>query len=182
MPTIPRDDSYALYNDFDSFSYKCIKYLMENDEVIWKLLDDNTPSAWNGTDLTSAEKAALIYDGSDDTSGFKVFLDQGQPDVQTGEVCILRVLPYSLNASNRVVGDMLMMFECYSHYKINHLDNYKTRTDMIIQRLLQVFNGATVGGIGKLHLDSMGTFGTRSELGGQLPFRGRWLLLGNKLT
>ena len=182
MTNIARDDSYALYNDFDSISYKCIKYLMENDEMVWKLLRYNTPDAWNRTDLTSAEKAALIYDGSDNTALFRVFLDQGQPEVQTGEVSIIRILPYSLNSDNRVVGNLLVMFEVYSNYHINHLDNYKTRTDMIVQRFLQVFNGATIAGIGKMHLDTMGTFGTRSELGGQLPFRGRWLLLGNKMA
>lgn len=173
--------SYAQYEDWDVFSLKCIEYLMDNDELIWKLLKYNTPDAWNKADLTMAEKRALIYDGvSDDTSKYHVFMDMGQPDVITAEICQIRIHPYSLNAPNRVVGTIMMMFEVYSNYKINHLTNLRTRNDMIMKRFLQVFNGAIIGGIGRLNLDNLGSYGSRLETGGQLPFKGKWLLMGNK--
>lgn len=179
-PTISQG-SYAQYSGFDEIGYNCIKYLRDNDQVIWKLLKYNTPDAWNKANLTVAEKNALIYDGSDNTADFHVFQDMGQPDVETSETCIIRVHPYAITAANRVVGSIKVMFEVYSHYKINHLDNYKTRNDMIVQRFLQTFNGATIEGLlGTLHLDDMGTYGTRMETGGQLPFRGKWILLGTK--
>ena len=40
-------DAYAQYEDFDSYSYKSksIQYLMEDDQVIWKLL------AYNSSDV-----------------------------------------------------------------------------------------------------------------------------------
>lgn len=183
MTNTINDGSYAQYDDWDLFSMKCIDYLMDNDETIWKLLKYNTPDAWQKTDLTIPEKRALIYDGvADDTSLYHVFMDMGQPDVETSETCIIRIHPYSLNAPNRVVGTIMMMFEVYANYKINHLTNNRTRNDMIMKRFLQVFNGATIGGIGKLNLDTMGSYGSRLETGGQLPFRGKWLLMGNKST
>lgn len=179
------DRGYAQFETFDQISYKCIKYLMENDETIWRLLYYNTPNAWDDTNpslpnLTLLQKASLIYDGSDDTSKFRVFMDQGQPDTITEEVCTIRILPYRLGAPNKVVGDMQVLMECYPHFKINHLSNYRTRTDMIMKRFVQVFNGKIIPGVGlgALFLDDMGTYGTRLEMGGQTPFRGKWLILG----
>lgn len=175
------EGSYALYDGFDSISENCISYLMTHDEIIWKLLKYRTPDAWDKPDLTQQEKAALIYDGSDNSSDFNVFMDMGQPDVETTETCVIRIHPYNLYAPNRVIGDIRIMAEVYSHYKINHLSNYKTRNDMIIKRFLQVYNGATIEGLlGKMYLDDLGTYGTRMETGGQLPFRGKYVLFGSK--
>lgn len=175
------EGSYALYNGWDSFSYNCISYLMTHDELIWKLLKYPTPNAWQMSDLTQEEKASLIYNGSDDTSQFHVFLDQGSPDVETVEGAIIRIAPYSLNPDNRTIGTVLMIFEAYTYFHNNHLSNYRTRNDMITKRLIQVFNGATIeGGLGKLHLDNLGSYGTRAELGGQSPWRGRWILMATK--
>jgi hypothetical protein len=174
------EGSYATYADFDSFPYRCISYLMENDETIWKLLKYSTPDAWNKTDLTLAEKRALIYNGEDDSSKFRVFMDMGQSDVETQEVSLIRIHPYELFPENRTVGSMKIMFEVYTHYKVNHLSNYKTRNDMIIGRFIKLFNGLQIAGIGKLHFDVMGTYGTRMETGGQLPMKGKWILMGNK--
>jgi len=172
--------SYATYDIFDNLSYLCIDYLIENDELVWKLLKYNTPDAWNKPNLTRAEKAALIYDGGDDTSKFSVFMDTGQPDVQTTEKSEIRIHPYDLFPDNRVWGSIKMQFDVYAHYKVNHLSNYKTRVDMITKRFLQVFNGASIGGLGKLHFDVVGTYGVKLETGGQLPFRGKWIFMSNK--
>lgn len=173
--------SYARYEQFDEFAYNCVKYLMDNDEVVWKLLKYNDPDAWNKPNLSKTEKAALIYDGSDNTAMFRVFLDQGQPDVNTFENCQIRISQYSLFPENRVIGTNSMMFEVYAHYKTNHLSNYKTRADMIMKRFLQVFNGCdAIGGLGYLYFDRQATESARQEYGGQLPFRGKWVVMSNK--
>ena len=175
------EGSYALYAGFDLFSYNCITYLMNNDEVIWKLLFYKTPDAWNKTNLTQAQKGALIYDGSDDSSKFNVFLDQGAPDVVTREDCILRISPHSIFPDNRVVGTVNMVFETYSNYHINTLSNYRTRTDMIAKRLIQVFNGSTIdGGLGKLFFDRLGGEANRLEWAGQSPWKGRWMVFSTR--
>jgi hypothetical protein len=174
------EGSYARYDVFDSLSYLCIDYLMDNDEMVWKLLKYNTPDAWNKPDLTKEEKAALIYNGGDNTALYSVFMDSGQPDVQTAEKSEIRIYPYDLYPDNRVWGTIKIMFEIYANYHVNTLSNYRTRVDMIAKRFLQVFNGAEIGGIGRMHFDVLGTYGTRLETGGQLPWKGRWMIMGNK--
>lgn len=172
--------SYNQFNDYDSFPYNCVSYLMENDEVIWKLLKYPDPDAWNKPNLTKIEKAALIYNGDDNTANYRVFMDRGEPDVNTFENCQIRIANYSVFPEHRVVGTMSMIFEVYPHYKTNHLSNYKTRGDMIMGRFFKVFNGAKIGGIGNLFYDRVGSESNRQELGGQLPYLGKWMIMSNK--
>ena len=172
--------SYAQYKDYDIIPYNCISYLMDNDEVIWKLLKYPDPDAWNKPNLTKTEKAALIYNGSDNTALYRVFMDRGEPDVNTFENCQIRIANYSIYPDNRVVGTMSVVFEVYPHYKTNHLSNYRTRGDMIMSRFIKVFNGASIGGIGKLFFDRVGSESNRQELGGQLPYTGKWMIMSNK--
>ena len=175
--------SYATYDNLDSYSYNCIKYLMGNDEVVWKLLKYTSQDAWNKPDLTQEEKAAMIYDGSDDSSKFKVFLDMGSPDVLTREDCLIRISPHSIFPENRVYGTANMIFEVYCNYYCNTLSNYKTRVDMITQRFLQVFNGKEIDGlVGKLYFDRLASESNRMEWGGQSPWRGRWIIFSGKTT
>lgn len=182
------EGSYATYEVFDELSYNCIEYLMNNDEMVWRLLYYNTPDAWDEENLAKPnlnqeQKASLIYNGSDNTANYNVFMDMGQPDVETEEKCIIRIHPYNGQSPNRVVGTVLVMFEVYTHYKLNHLSNYKTRNDMILKRFIKVFNGVAIkSGIGNMHLDNMGSYGTRIETGGQLPWRGKYLLMAIRTT
>lgn len=173
-------NSYAQYGSLDSLPYNCISHLMNNDELIWKLLFYNTADAWDKSNLTQSEKASLIYNGSDDTSAFRVFMDMGQPDAVWGEQTQIRLSTYSIFPDNRTVGTISMFFECYAHYKVNHLSNYKTRTDMITQRFLQVFNGVNIAGIGRMHFDILGNPNDRREPSGQTPFKGMYIIMSNK--
>jgi hypothetical protein len=179
-----KNDNYASYDNFDSYSYKMIQYLMDNNEEIWKLLYYKTPTAWNEPNLTKAQKGALVYDGSDDTSRFNVFLDQGAPDVVTREDCILRISPHSIFPDNRIYGTVSLILESYCHFKINHLSNYKTRLDVITKELLKTFNGVTIDGlgIGAIYFDRLASESNRLEWGGQIPWKGRWMILSNKST
>jgi len=172
--------SYAQYDTYDELSYLFIQHLMANDEVIWKLLYYLDPDAWSKPNLTQAQKAALIYKGGDDASLFRVFLDSGIPDVITREDCIIRISPHSIFPENRTIGTVNIVLEVYSHYHINTLSNYKTRIDMIAKRLLQVFNGADITGFGKVYFDRMASAQDRLEAGGQLPHKGRWMIMSNK--
>lgn len=175
-------DSYAQYGGFDELSYKCITYLLNNNEEIWKLLYHTTPTAWNEVNLTIDQKASMIYRGQDDSTTSKVFMDIGSPDVFTREDCIIRLSPYSIFPDNRVYGTISFLFEVYCHFKCNHLSNYRTRVDMITKNFIQTFNGINVPdvGIGRMFLDSMGSAATRVENAGQSPFKGRWVILSNK--
>ncbi len=183
--TIPIDNKsgYNTYAGIDDVPYSCIESLINNNEVIWKLLKYNSPDAWNKSNLSHAEKAAMIYQGQEDATKFNVFMDTGMPDVWTQEVSVLRASLFELYPDNRVTGTIAVLFEFYSHYKINHLSNYKTRIDMATQQILQTMNGIVLpgpGNIGRLHFDRMGFQNDRAYAGGQIPYKGRYILMSNK--
>lgn len=170
------------YNDFSQFSelsYNCIKFLMDNNELIWKLLKYSDPDAWSKSNLSQAEKASLIYSGQQDTSQYHVFMDGKQPDVLMSEVSLLRIAPHYAIGINRTVGVIEMSMEVFSHYKVNHLSNYTTRIDSMTQQLLSVFNGANVGGLGLMTFDKMADQSSRLFQAGQIPFGGKQIIFSN---
>jgi hypothetical protein len=167
------------YNDFrqlSKISYNCIKFMMDNNELIWKLLKNSEPDAWNDANLTQEEKAALIYAGQQDTSMYHVFMDGKQPDVLVKEVTLVRIMPHYAIGLNRTIGLIEVDMEVFSHYKINHLSNYTTRIDTIAEELLATFNGSDIGGLGLLVFDKMADQSSRLFQAGQIPFGGKQLI------
>ena len=176
--------AYSSYEGWDEYPLRCLTYLIEHNESIWKILKYNLPNAWDNDgipNLTHAEKAALIYAGDGQIQNYSVFLDIGQDEVFTQQKTVLRISNYSLVPDNRTVGTATLIFEVYSHYQINQMSNQRTRTDMIIQQLLQTFNGKEIGlGLGKLFFDKSAVAANRAEVGGQIPYRGKWMLMSNR--
>jgi hypothetical protein len=167
------------YNDFQNFnqiSYNCIKYMMVNNELIWKLLKYTTPDAWNKENLTQEEKAKLIYAGQQDSSKFNVFMDGKQPDVLVNEISMVRIMPHYVMGLNRTVGLIEVSMEVFSHYKINHLSNYTTRIDTIAGELLCLFNGTNMGTLGLMAIDRMIDQSSRLFQAGQIPFGGKQIV------
>ena len=173
------EDAYNGFKQFSELSYNCIKYAMDNNEIIWKLLKYSDPDAWSKADLTQDEKASLIYKGQQDTSEYHVFMDGKQPDVLMKEVSLMRITPHYAIGLNRTVGVIEVSMEIFSHYKINHLSNYKTRIDTITQELLGLFNGANVGGLGLMTFDKLADQSSRLFQAGQIPFGGKQLIFSN---
>lgn len=177
-------DAYNKFLHLPEFSYNCISYLVTHNELVWKLLKYYDPDAWmedaNHPNLTQEEKGAMIYKGQENESLFRVFLDPGQDDVWTNEVCIIRISPYEIYPETRKVATVNMMFEVYCHYKINTLSNYQTRIIKITQQFIELFNGKNIGGIGNLYYDRMGSQSIRTFLAGQLPYRGMATIFSTK--
>jgi len=168
--------AYNDFGEFSSLSYRCIKELMDKNEQVWKLLKYSGPDAWKENNLTQEEKAELIYAGQEDSSKYHVFMDGKQPDVMTDETCLLRIMPYYAVGLNRVIGYIEVSMEIFSHYKINHLSNYKTRIDSISEDLLGLFNGIEVGGLGLMTFDKMADQSSRLFEAGQIPFGGKQII------
>ena len=167
------------YNDFRQFpklSYNCIKLLMDENELVWKLLKYTDPEAWAKPNLTQEEKGALIYAGQQDTSMYNVFMDGKQPDVLVSEVTLLRIMPHFAIGMNRTIGIIQVSMEVFSHYKINHMSNYQTRIDTIVGELLAVFNGSDVGGLGLMSFDKISDQSSRLFQAGQIPFGGKQII------
>jgi hypothetical protein len=172
-------DAYNPFTQYARYSYNCISYLMNNNQLVWKLLKHAHPEAWNEPDLSQEEKAALIYKGQENAAISAVFLDIKQPDVFTTEAAILRISPYFAVGLNRTVGIVEISMEIFCHYKINHLSNYQTRVDTIVGELLATFNGADIGGLGLLHFNKLADQNSKMILAGQIPFGGKQVIFTN---
>lgn len=175
-------DAYNQYSGLSDYPYNCIAHMMENNEMIWKLLNYNDSDAYKENDLTKEEKGSLVYDGSDKETDFRVFMDQGQSDAWIKESCVLRISIFRVIPDNRTVGTVKMLFEVYSHYKINHLSNYKTRIDLICEELLKTFNGSEVGGMGKFFYNVTEDNSQTLSQSGQVPFKGKKIIMSAKIA
>lgn len=178
------ETAYLDWKQYPTFSYKCITYLMENNELVWKLLKHTEADAWSNTvpNLTPDEKRALIYTGQEDASLFNLFLDIKQPDVFTKEVSIIRICPYYAAGTGRTTGYLEMSMEVFCHQKINHLSNYQTRMETIVGELLNVFHGANIGGIGFMTFNKLADQTSRLYNSGQIPFGGKQIIFTNKVA
>lgn len=172
---------YNKFLEFSDYPYRIISHLANNNEEIWKLLYYPDSDAWNKPNLTYDQKVSLIYKGQEDGSTSRVFLDVGQPDVWTKEACIIRVSNYTITPLNRTIGEVSLIMEIFSHYKINTLSNYHTRIDTITTELIKTLNGIEIGSLGKYYFDKSAAFNDRAEQGGQIPFKGRWIIMTMKV-
>ena len=73
------------YNKFELFptlSYNCISYLIEHNDLIWKLLSYTDANAYKDDSdhptLTKQQKGLLVYDGIKVETDCRVFMDSGQ--------------------------------------------------------------------------------------------------------
>ncbi len=178
-----RKEQYNKFPEYDSISYNCISYLIQNNELIWRLLKYTDLNAWKldaeHPNLTQSQKGALIYGGQPNETDYKVFQDVGADNSWTVQTCILRISPLELDPTNYIYGNVAMGFEVYSHYQINHLSNYKVRTDMITQQLIEIFNGVSIAGIGRLYFDSSANSRCRTRTIGSIPFKGKATVMCN---
>ena len=172
---------YNKFSNLPTLSYNCIKYLIENEQTLWKLLKYNDADCWNKPDLTNSEKGSLVYDGALDETGYRVFMDIGADNSWLSEACILRVSPLTIVPTNYIYGNVSMAFEVYCHYKTNHLSNYMTKIDYATQRIIEVMNGAEIDGLGRLYFDRTSS-SSRSIVIGRIPYKGRATILCNYLT
>jgi len=173
---------YNTFEEYPSMSYNIISYLVDNNEMIWKLLKHSHENAWKESDLTKAEKGALIYNGGTGQTDYRVFLDGGQDDSWTKEACFLRVPVLEVIPTNYVYGYVTMGFEIYCHHKVNTLSNYTTRVDTIAQQILATLNGESIGGVGRMYFDYRSNARTRVTTIGSVPYRGKAVLMCNWIS
>jgi hypothetical protein len=180
---MPEKSEFNKYENLPVLSYNCISYMIDNNDLIWRLLKYNDRDAWrldaNHLNLTKEEKGSLVYAGQEDDTSFRIFMDIGNDNAWTHECCFLRITPLSLVPSSYVLGRVTMSFEIYCHYKINTLSNYQTRLNIISQQLLECFNGQEVGGLGKMFFDYKSSTRSRMQLIGKIPYKGNAIIMTN---
>ena len=154
-------------------SYGCISYLMDNNELIWKLLKDKTADSYLISNLTRAEKAELIFKGNGDMNDFRVFMDDFQDDAINSEMSFLRIFPIQDQPTNRLINSVDICMQFFTHFRLNHLSNYETRVERVIQQLKETFNGADIPKVGQLVYDQTRSRSCRSVSIGKIPYQGK---------
>lgn len=168
----------GLYNTLDLMpllSYNIISYLIDNNEMIWKILKYESSDAWNQTNLTASEKRALVFFGENNVEDYRVFMDSGLDSTWTKEVCILKVSIMEVRPKNKIIANAVIGFETYCHSKIWTMNNYQTRVDTIAKEIISTLNDAEIGGLGKIYFDN----NCKISLIGKIPFRGKGILMSN---
>jgi len=176
--------SYAKYKQMPDIAYKILEYLMTEPEaeIIWKLLKYTDADAWKKPNLTREEKAQMIYDGVKKQDDCNVFLDFFMDEATNKEKSYLRIYPSSIYPTTYVYGICCINMEVFTHSQINHLSNYTTRLDTIIQKLIEILNGADVGGVGVLYFDYDVTTYCRVITTGEKPYKGKVITMGVNLA
>jgi len=181
------EQDYNQLNLLPDIPYKIIAYLVENNDLIWKLLKYNDADAWKSDSshptLSKAEKGQLIFDGIKQETDCRVFLDTGQQSAWSDQVSILRISLFDVTPTNHIMARFSVAIEVYCHYLINTLSNYKPRDLAVIQSIIKSINGVDgIGGVGRLYFDA--SINPRSKITtiGKSPFKGKLALLCNQVV
>lgn len=172
-------ESYNKYVILPQIPYKILEHLFVSPdaEIIWKLLDYKNQEDWNKPNLTLEQKRKLVYGGEIKQEDYNIFLDFALDEAVTKETAFLRIYPSTIYPENRVTGIVGINFEILVHTRINHLSNYQTRIDTILQALIQTLNGVNVGGIGNLFFDADGSSFDSVRTMAQKPYKGKLLIM-----
>jgi hypothetical protein len=162
------------------YAYNAVAHMMNVNEDIWKLLKYNDSDCLNKPNLTMSEKAALIYKGEPDESIFRLFLADGEINAFISEATVMRIFTYSIYPENRTASTVTLAFDLFTHFRVSHLNDYSTRTERMTQIVLEVFNGEMIPDVGQMFFDVMGNKEIRDYGQGQIPFKGKRLLLSFK--
>lgn len=162
--------------------YKIIKYLVDNDEIIWKLLKYNDYNALLKPNLTSSEKLDLLWTRGLPQEDFGVFLTNLVEDGITESKSIMKVYQFYVHPKQPYVSTVVYAFDFLYGGKMSLVDYNGipvNRGDLFINRILEVLNGAYVGGVGKLtFLDDLSRYSlAKSVVGNSKTFTGVCLYL-----
>ena len=167
------NQAFNIGETIPKISYSCVSYLVNNNELIWKLLKDKTPDAWNIGNVSKSEKSSMIYNGIGDMNNFHVFIDDNQDDAFNTETTYIRIYPMQEIAINRLMTSVDVCMVVYTHANCNHLSNYETRVERVIQQFKETFNGKDIPSVGQLVYDGTRSRSCKAMIVGRTPFKGK---------
>lgn len=161
--------------------YNILTYLALNDEILWKLLAYNDYDALSKPDLTFPEKMDLIWKTGPQEE-FNVFFTMLVEDAIPESKCILKIYDYYIHANQLYTGTVVYAFDFLYGGQMSLVDYNGvpvSRGDLFINRILEVLNGAEVGGVGKMAFyDDMSRYDfARITIGNSKTFTGVQLYL-----
>lgn len=169
MNFVEEDGVYAKFNDLPDYQYKILTYLFKNEDF-WKLLKYNTPDALFEPNLTSVQKAALIYRSTNntypqDTTNYRVFINDLSDDLWPDESSIVRITLSTIVPENRTIGTITFDIDVLTHIKIDTLEGNKSRKVCLLSNVLGTLNGAEIKGIGLLAFSRQSSYEDKAILG-----------------
>jgi hypothetical protein len=164
------DDSIPL------MSYSCASYLVQNNELIWKLLLDKTPDSWKLPNLTTKQKTDMIYQGLGDVNNYNVFFDDFQDDAINSECTFLRIFPIDDIPQTHLISNVCIAMVVFTHWNLNHLSNYETRIERIVQQLKSTFHGRDIPKVGQLIYSQERSRACKSIIVGKTPYKGKMIV------
>ncbi len=167
---------YNSLSKLPNIPYNIIKYLAMNDEIIWKLMKYNSYDALHKPDLTLSEKLDMVWkDGKQEK--FNVFFTNLVEDSIPESKCITKIYQYYIHASELFTSNVVYSFDFLYGGQMS-LVEYNgipvSRGDLFINRILEILNGADVGGVGSLvFLDDISRYSAaKSVVGNSKTFTG----------
>lgn len=167
--------SDILYNKHTAIRYiteNIIYYLIDNNEIIWKLLKYDSTDALFKSNLTRQEKIDLIYKGMDlKTDGYKVFRQPYTDDAELTDTSMIRVFLSNIIPNNKTISNVGITIECLVHSKNVMIRSdlfdvtYENRLELLLQQVIECLNGAEVKGTGSLFFDMDGSYLTKATIG-----------------
>lgn len=162
--------------------YTIMKYLALNDEMIWKLLKYNSTNALSMPNLTFSEKMALIWTGDAKQEHYSVFFTNLVEDAITQSKTIMKLYKFYIDTESVYLSNVVYQIDILFGGNMSMV-NYEgipvPRDDLMIHCLLKVLNGAYVGGIGMLQLNTqMSRYSSaKTTIGNDKTFTGTSLYL-----
>lgn len=163
------------YNQHTAIRYiseNIIYHLIDNNEIIWKLLKYDSEDALYKPNLTRAEKIDLIYKGRGiKTEGYRVFRQPFIDDAELNGSSMIRVFLSNIIPVNKTISDVAITIECLVHNKNIMIESdleditYENRLELLLQQVIECLNGAKVKGLGLLFFDMEGNYLTKAIIG-----------------
>ena len=161
--------------------YNILTYLALNDEILWKLLAYNSYDALSQPNLTFSQKMNLIWKTGPQEE-YNVFFTVLVEDAIPESKCILKIYDYYIHANQLYTGTVVYAFDFLYGGQMSLVDYNGvpvSRGDLFVNRILEVLNGADVGGVGKMtFFDDMSRYDlARATIGNSKTFTGMQLYL-----
>lgn len=158
--------------------YNILVYLAQSPDAedIWKMLKYSTYDALSKSNLTFEEKMAFIWKNGPQED-FGVFLTPLVEDEITKSKCIFKIYDYYIQPNTPYTAVTTYAFDFLYGGNMALVEYNATpvsRGDLFIAKVMEVLNGADVGGVGKLmFLDDMSRYDVgKSTIGNSRTFTG----------
>ena len=172
---------YNSYTALPQIPYNILAYLAQYDEIIWKLLKYNDYDALKKPDIPVGDKLSLIWK-TGPQEDYSIFLTRLIEDAIAESKCILKCYSSYIHASELYTSVIVFGFDFLYGGQMSLVDYNGIpvyRGDLFVNRILEVLNGADIGGVGKLtFFDNMSRYDyARSVLGNSKTFTGEQIFL-----